>query len=213
MSKRKKILATSLWVIAVLAMAALVACLSEIRAHEARAAQVQPTVGEPAFPEFNVADFSVTDQLNRPVSNQSLKGHVWVAAFIFTRCTQLCPMMSTELAVLQHKITNPSVKIVSFTVDPQYDTPAILKTYGQRYNADSDRWFLVTGNQKTIGDVATSLKLGVALGPNPNVLTHSDKLVLIGPDGVSRGVYSGIDENDIKKLAADADKLAAQSHS
>jgi protein SCO1/2 len=211
MSKRNKILATSLWAMAVLVMVGLVACLSVIRDHEARAAQVLPDVQEPAMPEFQVADFSLVDQLGRTVTNQSLKGHVWIAAFIFTRCNQLCPMMSTELAVLQQKITDPSVKIVSFSVDPKFDTPAVLKVYGQRYHADSNRWYLVTGNPLTIGNVATSLKLGVALGPVPGLLTHSEKLVLLGPDGKSRGVYSGIDDNDINKLAADAQKLAAAS--
>lgn len=211
MNKRKKIIATSLWAVAVLAMVGLVAGLSEIHEHEARASQVEAQVDQSPMPEFDVAKFSVTDQLGQTVSNETLKGHVWIAAFIFTRCTQLCPMMSSELAVLQQKISNPSVKIVSFSVDPKFDTPAVLKVYGAHYGADHNRWMLVTGATKTIGDVATSLKLGVALGPNPGTLTHSDKLVLIGPDGKSRGIYSGIDDNDVKRLASDAEKLASQS--
>lgn len=213
MSKRNKILATSLWVAALLLMVGLIAFLSVIHSHQAQASNIAGEIAaenqQPPMPEFEVANFSLTDQLGQKVSNQSLKGHVWIASFIFTRCNQLCPMMSTELETLQKKISNPAIKIVSFSVDPKWDTPKVLEAYGKRYNADDKRWLFLTGEQKTIGDVATSLKLGVAMGPNPNVLTHSDKLVLIGPDGKSRGIYTGIDDSDINKLAADAEKLAA----
>ena len=212
MSKQKKILATSLWAMAVLMMVGIIATLSEIKSHQAVANVTGPMAGgqdQPPMPEFDVAPFSMTNQLGQTVTNTDLKGHVWIAAFIFTRCTQLCPMMAVELSTLQQKITNPSVKLVSFSVDPKYDTPAVLKAYGQQHNADPDRWWLVTGDATTIGNVATSLKLGVALGEKPGQLTHSDKFVLIGPDGKSRGIYNGTDDIEINRLARDAEKLAA----
>ncbi|HWB53119.1 MAG TPA: SCO family protein [Tepidisphaeraceae bacterium] len=214
MSKRNKILATSLWGAAVLLMVGIVACLSEIRAHQAQASSVGAEIAEenqvqPPMPEFTVAPFALTNQFGQHITNDTLKGHVWIASFIFTRCQQLCPMMSAEIETLQHKIKNPSVRIVSFSVDPKYDTPTVLKAYGQKYHADFDKWMFLTGPTSAIGDVATSLKLGVALGPNPAQLTHSDKLVLIGPDGKSRGIYTGIDDKQVNKLAEDADKLAA----
>lgn len=207
MTRRNKILATSLWAVALLAMAGMIACFAIIRGHELRASQIPPEV-QPPLPSFDVANFSLTDQLGQKVSADSLKGHVWIASFIFTRCVQLCPMMSTELSTLQNKLTNPDIKIISFSVDPKFDTPSVLKAYGQRYHANNNRWLFLTGDPMMIGNVATSLKLGVALGPVPGQLTHSDKLVLIGPDGKSHGIYTGIDDNDINRLAIDAEKLA-----
>jgi protein SCO1 len=216
MSKRNKILATSLWGAAVLLMVGIVACLSEIRAHQAKASAVDVEIAQenqqqPPMPEFQVAPFSLTNQFGQNVTNDILKGHVWIASFIFTRCQQLCPMMSAEIETLQHKIKNPSIRILSFSVDPKYDTPTVLKAYGEKYHADFNKWEFLTGAPTTIGNVASSLKLGVALGQNPGQLTHSDKLVLIGPDGKSRGIYTGIDDNEVNKLAKDADNLAAGS--
>ena len=155
MSKQKKILAAGLWATVVLMALAIVGSWAFLRQRKAEASsgisfEMEPEDQEPPMPEFAVAPFSLTDQLGKTITNNDLKGHIWIASFIYTRCTQLCPMMSAEMRKLQGKIPNPSIRFVSFSVDPKHDTPAVLKTYAEKYHADPNRWILLTGQPKTI---------------------------------------------------------------
>ena len=163
-------------------------------------------------PAFEVPDFSLTDQDGKTVTKADLKGEVWVAAFIFTRCAGSCPMMSSKMGQLQKAIADPKVKLVSFTLDPERDTPAVLKEYAAKFGAEPGKWMFLTGPRSKIVEIALGLKLPTQFSDtNPLDIIHSDRFVLIGKDGrvAGAGYYTGTDENDIKRLAADASKLAS----
>jgi protein SCO1/2 len=160
---------------------------------------------------FPVPTFALQDENSKPVTDQTLKGKPWVAAFIFTNCASTCPMMSNHMALLQKKIANPNVRLVSFTLDPARDTPAVLKTYAQTFKADEGRWFFLTGTTQQMQDVARGMKISVDDPlPGSDQILHSTKFLLVDSQNIIRGIYDGTDVPSLDRLAADAEKLAAE---
>src|SRR5580765_4493709 len=108
-----------------------------------------------------VGDFSLTNQDGQAVTLQDLRGHVWVADIIFTRCAGPCLKMSRQMKDLQEALpANSHARLVSLTTDPTFDSPKVLKTYAGRFSADLGRWVFLTGTQEQISNLATnSLKL------------------------------------------------------
>jgi protein SCO1/2 len=133
-----------------------------------------------------VAEFSLTERSGRTVTRADLEGKVWVAAFIFTRCAGPCSQVSGSMARLQHDLAQEAgVQLVSFTVDPDYDSPKVLTDYAERFAADPERWIFLTGPKDDIyALIVKSFHLGVeeasgaARKPGLEV-THSTKLVLV----------------------------------
>jgi protein SCO1 len=109
-----------------------------------------------------IADFTLTNQDGRVTTLADLTNHVWVADIIFTRCAGPCPRMTAQMKSVQdHLPENANVKLVTLTTDPDYDSPELLKRYGEHYGADFDRWMFLTGTKGEIaGLAANSLKLG-----------------------------------------------------
>jgi cytochrome oxidase Cu insertion factor (SCO1/SenC/PrrC family) len=98
-----------------------------------------------------VPDFALTDQHGRPVRRADLEGKVWIASFIFTNCPDECPLMAAEMAELQAEFAYaPDLRLVSISVDPERDHPAVLSQYADRLNADPERWLLLTGDKQAI---------------------------------------------------------------
>ena len=150
-----------------------------------------------------VADFTLTDRNGQPISLKDLKGKIWVADFIFTHCAGQCPMMSRQMSRLQKQLPS-SITLVSFTVDPNRDTPQALADYAKSYGADSNRWFFLTGSKETLNRVTTSFYMDPADDPN----LHSVRLVLVDRRARIRGYYDGTDDQAIQKLFSDvADSL------
>src|SRR5579863_8795300 len=102
---------------------------------------------------FEAPEIKLTDENDQPFSTSRLRGHPWVADFIFTSCGNVCPIMSARMLEVQQQ-TPTHVDFLSFTVDPQTDTPAVLKAYGQRLKADFSRWHFLTGSSAQMGDAA-----------------------------------------------------------
>jgi protein SCO1 len=97
-----------------------------------------------------VPSFALTERSGRRVTRESLRGSIWVVDFIYTKCTESCPIQSLELAQLQREFTGAAdLRLVSITVDPAHDTPEVLRTYAARYGA-SDRWWFLTGEKQAI---------------------------------------------------------------
>jgi protein SCO1 len=144
-----------------------------------------------------VADFSLTNQNSGAVSLADLRGRVWIADIIFTRCPGPCLRMTGQMKELQDALANEDqTKLVSLTTDPDYDTPAILKLYAERNGADSNRWMFLTGTKKQINNLAVdSLKLSaVEKKPEDRVSpddlwVHSTILVLVDKHAQLRGIY------------------------
>src|SRR5713101_367446 len=96
-----------------------------------------------------VGDFSLTERSGQTVSRADLRGKVWVASFLFTRCCTGCPQITATLAQLQKELQGqPDVILVSFSVDPEHDTPKVLKDYAKEWGADPKRWLFLTGKQE-----------------------------------------------------------------
>jgi protein SCO1/2 len=144
-----------------------------------------------------VANFTLTNQDGNVTTLAELSNHVWVADIIFTRCAGSCPVMSTEMKSLQDALPSTSqAKLVTLTTDPDYDTPSILKRYGERYGADFERWTFLTGSKKELAGLATgSLKLGSTPVPPPDrtnsvdLFVHSTIFVVVDKQSRLRGSF------------------------
>jgi len=152
-----------------------------------------------------VSDFTLTNQDGQIVTLKELRGRVWVADVIFTRCAGPCLKMSRQMKDLQEALPPTSqARLVSLTTDPTYDSPKVLKTYAGRFGADPNRWMLLTGAPEQIANLATnSLKL-VAMEnqgepgqppPTPaNLFIHSTILVLVDKQAQLRAVFQTVGE-------------------
>jgi protein SCO1/2 len=139
----------------------------------------------------DVPDFALRERSGRPVTRADLLGKVWLATFIYTQCTETCPLQSARVARLQAEFAaEPDLVLVSITVDPERDTPAALAAYAERYGADPARWWFLTGAKRAIYRLATEgFRLGVVdpddpaqtggilrwLAPAPAFATHGSK--------------------------------------
>lgn len=160
-----------------------------------------------------VPDFSLVDQHGDSIRLQDLKGKIWLADMIFTKCESICPSMSGNFERLQSTL-DPDIRFLSFSVDPEYDNGPVLQQYAKRFNADTSRWTFVTGHRPSIFSLAkTGFLLGVdSVGLSPeNLVTHSEKFVLIDREGRMRGYYDGTDSTSSVKIKADIDRLKAES--
>jgi cytochrome oxidase Cu insertion factor (SCO1/SenC/PrrC family) len=110
-----------------------------------------------------VPDFALIDQAGHSVRKADLEGKVWVADFIFTSCADECPLISAEMARLQSDLVHiPDIRFVSISVDPERDIPAVLSQYADRFNADPERWFFLTGDKPAIHRlVRDGFRLGI----------------------------------------------------
>jgi protein SCO1/2 len=164
-----------------------------------------------ALPVINqVADFKLTNQNDQVTTLADLSNHVWVADIIFTRCAGSCPIMSTKMKSLQDALPATSqTKLVTLTTDPDYDSPTILKRYGERYGADFQRWTFLTGTKKELAGLATgSLKLGSTPVPpqeqksSVDLFVHSTIFVVVDKQARLRGIFQtegeGVDWAKIK---------------
>ena len=153
-----------------------------------------------AFPQplpkiGQISSFTLTNQDNHAVSLADLRGKVWVADIIFTRCGSSCPVMTHRMAQLQGDLpTNQPVRLVSLTRDPEYDTPKVLKEYAGRYNADPARWDFLTGPESEIRRLAVNDFKFVAIeNTEPghkvpeDLFIHSTYFVLVDQTGQVRG--------------------------
>ncbi|MCD6051199.1 MAG: Cu2+-binding oxygen sensor (SCO1/SenC/PrrC family) [Verrucomicrobia bacterium] len=104
------------------------------------------------FPVYgDVVDFSVTNQLGQVVTKANLKGKLWVANIIFSRCPGPCAQMTHQMAELQKTVpADWPVQFITLTTDPEFDSPSVLRKYGERFGADPQRWWFLTGTKKEI---------------------------------------------------------------
>ena len=166
------------------------------------------TAPEPALPVLGAIDqFLLYDQSGSELSMDDLYGKVWVADFIFTTCAGPCPEMSEKMARLQNIFdSEPALALVSFSVNPEYDSPAVLNEYGQRYGAKEGKWIFLTGSREEIHSVAVE---SFHLGSKDNPVFHSTRFTLVDAAGQIRGYYDSTDQAALDKLTKDAQLLVA----
>ena len=159
---------------------------------------------------YPVPDFSLTDQTDRTVTLQDLKGKVWVADFIFTNCGGTCPVMTEKMRKLQEMLP-PNIRLGSFTVDPNRDTSKVLAAYAAEHGATRDRWLFLTGDKQMLYDICIKgfkLPLENDAGTPLEPITHSTRFVLVDKQGQIRGYYGGTEEQELNRLGADARRIS-----
>ncbi|MEM7577987.1 MAG: SCO family protein [Planctomycetota bacterium] len=163
-----------------------------------------------------VPSFALTDRFGEPFTNADVAGKVWVANFMFTTCPSICPVMSRHLGGLQAELRErglrDGVAIVSFSVQPEVDTPEVLRDYGNQHGAEPGLWNLLTGDRADIWQLSKDgFKLHVGAVDNPvEPIAHTGKLVLVDQAGVIRGYYDGLTPAVIDVLAADMEQLVSE---
>lgn len=143
-----------------------------------------------------VGDFHLTERSGRGVSRADLAGEPWLAGFVFTRCSTICPVVTRQMARVQSALEGSAARLVCFTVDPQHDTPEVLREYADEVvGADPERWLFLTGDQDAVYElIRKSFLLAVAMDPgqDPGLLvSHSAYLVAVDREGRIRGYYDG----------------------
>jgi len=172
--------------------------------------RVRAFLGPPLPVYGQISDFTLTNQVGQRVRLADLRGKVWVADIIFTRCAGPCLKMSRQMMDLQQSLpANSNARFVSLTTDPEYDVPAILATYAQRFRAESNRWLFLTGTKQEIASLARdSLKL-TAVEKKPeerdspvDLFIHSTIFVIVDKRAQLRGVFETTGEGiDPQKVA------------
>jgi protein SCO1 len=163
-----------------------------------------------ALPSYStVPDFTLTDQSGAQFASASaLKNTVWIADFIFTTCPGPCPRMSSQMHEIENALAQEPVKLVSFTVDPDRDTPPVLAEYAGHFGAKPGVWFFLTGDKSTLQHLDRDVFF---LGNIDGTLEHSTRFLLIDRSGRVRGYYDSISQNGeesaIPRLIADAKAL------
>ena len=161
--------------------------------------------------------FALTSQLDETVTADDLAGRPWVASFIFTRCRGTCPMITAHkrqlAALLAEQGDADAVRLVSFSVDPGHDTPAVLREYGERFDADPNRWLMLTGDRDELWRLTRDgFRLGVYEQDDPEMpIAHSSQFVLVDADNRIRGYYDALEEHGRTELLADLRWLLAES--
>jgi protein SCO1/2 len=171
---------------------------------------LQPDEVEEKLPIIaQIPAFDLIDQDGKQFTLNNLKGNVWLADFIFTTCAGPCPIMTERMSTVQYDLLDINkLKFVSFTVNPDYDTPDVLKKYAKRYNADISTWSFVTGKYEKIQELIAN---GFKMGDEEEIVFHSTRFALVDHKGNLRGYYSGTEPKDHEVLTQDIHSLIKES--
>lgn len=169
-----------------------------------------PVIG---FPGHKVTTFAFTNQEGQTVTQDDVKGKVYVVEYFFTTCKGICPKMNENMAkVYQAFRGNDDVKILSHTVDPKKDTVAAMKEYSLRFDADPKQWSFLTGDKKELYDMARYSYLVTAADDTATQdiesdFIHTDRFVLVDREGQVRGQYEGTQIGSVNQLIGDIKEL------
>ena len=157
----------------------------------------------------SVPSFELVNQNGQPFGSAHLLGKIWIADFIFTTCPGPCPMISSRMSELQTPLEKTDVHLVSFTVDPDKDTPKVLRGYAEKLQAQPTRWDFLTGQKPVIYKLSRDgFKLAVSDGSaETGTPVHSTRMILVDRHGDIRGYYDATEADAMTKLLADTNHL------
>lgn len=163
----------------------------------------------------NVGEFKLVNQDGKAVNQHDFEGDVWVAAFFFTRCPTVCPRIMKRMSRIQQTVKERrlDLKLVSFSVDPEFDKPPVLKEFAKQYGADFKRWTFLTGDSQTI---QKTVEQGFKIGLSGEIdekkehlgISHGSHLVLVDHALEIRGYYRISDEERMRELLLHSDWLS-----
>ncbi len=170
-----------------------------------------------------VPEFRLLDQDSTPFSSQQLHGRVWLASFVYTNCPDVCPLVTHRMAALRDSLQRQdrpgNVGLLSFSVDPVRDSPAVLRAYAAQFRAAKPDWVFLTGALETVIPLVTQGFRLTAMHPahlgHPHksagaadyTVTHTDRIVLIDRDGQVRGTYESSDPEALARLRKDLERV------
>jgi len=169
-----------------------------------------PPVKQSTEPDYGtVPSFELFDQLGNTFTKDELLGDVWVVDFVFTTCAGPCPVMTSQFSELQDRFSDQEdFRLLSISVNPEYDTPEVLKRYGDDYGADHSRWTFLTGDREKIRSLAWE---GFHVGKEEDPIFHSTYFILVDKEGKIRGYYISSEKNEIERLWTDTELLLSGS--
>jgi protein SCO1/2 len=156
-----------------------------------------------------VPAFQLVNQNGQSFGSAQLAGKIWIADFVYTTCPGPCPMISSRMSELQKPLEKTDVRLVSFSVDPEKDTPQVLRGYSEKLQADPARWNFLTGPKSAIYKLShDGFKLAVSDGSEEQgIPVHSTRMVLVDRYGQIRGYYEATEADAVTKLLADTNHL------
>jgi protein SCO1 len=150
-----------------------------------------------------IPEFKLISHLGDSVDRQVMQGKITIVDFFFTSCPSICPIMSSEMERVNNVfLGTQEVQILSISIDPEFDTPEVLKDYADRHDAKEKKWLFLSGEKNEIYNLA---RCGFILptmhgGAIPDDFVHSDKFVLVDDLGRIRGYYSGTNKDEVDRL-------------
>lgn len=151
------------------------------------------------IPKYDtVPPFRMTDAFGRPFTEKDLDGKVWIVDFIYTNCPAECPRMSSRMHQMEERTRGQEdVHLLSISVDPDRDTPEVLKEFAERYGAPNERWQFLTGDKASVHLLAyQTFHVGDVLGK----IEHSTKFAVLDKHRTVRGYYSSFSEEDLSNM-------------
>lgn len=197
MKKRPPGFGPRFWVYGLFATVILVAAASQLFR---RSSDPPPVLG-------HLPEFQLINQNGENFSRDDLLGNLWLADFIFTTCAGPCPIMSGQFAGFQERFSPvEDFSLLSISVNPEYDTPPVLKEYGDRFGADHSRWTFLTGGRDAIHSLAVD---GFHVGSIDEPMFHSTRFILVDSQARIRGYYISSEPEELARLERDFRVLAA----
>ncbi|MBK6263611.1 SCO family protein [Marivirga sp. S37H4] len=203
----------------------LLACGNSNESKKTKAEEEFPILGRKQFVERQVNGKTVTDTLDHTVPDfrlvnqdsvwvtpETFSGKVYIADFFFTSCPTICPTMKKEmLRVYEAYKDNDEVAIISHTIDPEYDTVALLKDFAERLDVEAPKWHFVTGEKEEIYELGQKGYMVTALEDENEEggFIHSGAFILVDKERKIRGVYDGTQSSDVDQLIKDIQRLLA----
>ena len=157
------------------------------------------------FPDQPLTDFKLYERSDREFDSKELKGKIWITSFFFASCPGFCPKQNQQVSLLAQKWGPRGVRFVSITVDPEQDTPSVLRDYARRFQADQDNWLFLTGPLPLIRRVGSDI-----FQVNIEKETHSGHLIVVDRAGKKRGVFDSMSKSDVQRLEDFLEALLAE---
>jgi protein SCO1/2 len=164
-----------------------------------------PDDGPPVL--WDVPAFAFAGANGQVITASDLRGHIWIADFIFTRCTTMCPIITAQMTMVRRTIRSADIRFVSFSIDPAFDTPDVLQAYAGRWSPDP-RWLLLRPSPTQVNEFARGMHVPFESSTDPGEpILHTTVFFLVDRGGRVRGMYGSLDDQAVGRLVADARRL------
>jgi protein SCO1/2 len=158
---------------------------------------------------WSVPEFSFVDQDGKSFTRRQLEGHVWIADFIYTQCTSACPLLTAKMKLAAQSLRAQPVRYLSFSVDPENDSPQALREYATHWGKKDLDWQLLSTRPETLAPFAKAMRTDI-IKADPGGIIHSERFVLIDQKGTVRGWYDSTSSTQMDQMVRDASRLVGQ---